>query len=152
MARMIKLGGKIVMQIRLMQPEDYTKAIHLWQGLPGLGLSSADRREAIQIFLRRNPQTCFVAMQADELVGTVLGGSDGRRGYLYHLAVHANHQKQGLGKTLVQTCLDALQAQGIEKCHIFVIGENQEGLNFWQRIGWELRGDILVLSKKIPQA
>jgi ribosomal protein S18 acetylase RimI-like enzyme len=66
--------------------------------------------------------------------------------------VHANHQKQGLGKTLVQTCLDALQAQGIEKCHIFVIGENQEGLNFWQRIGWELRGDILVLSKNIPQA
>ena len=140
------------MQIRLMQPEDYAKAIQLWQGLPGLGLSSADREEAIQAFLTRNPKTCFAALQADELVGTVLGGSDGRRGYLYHLAVRADHQKQGLGKTLVQTCLDALQAQGIEKCHIFVIGENQEGLNFWQRIGWELRGDILVLSKKIPQA
>ena len=140
------------MQIRLMEPEDYTKAIQLWQGLPGLGLSSADHEEAIQAFLTRNPQTCFVAAQAEKIVGTVLGGSDGRRGYLYHLAVHANHQKQGLGKTLVQTCLDALQAQGIEKCHIFVIGENQEGLNFWQRIGWELRGDILVLSKNIPQA
>lgn len=140
------------MQIRLMEPEDYTKAIQLWQGLPGLGLSSADRQEAIQQFLIRNPKTCFIALQADELVGTVLGGSDGRRGYLYHLAVRADHQKQGLGQTLVQTCLDALQAQGIEKCHIFVIADNQEGLNFWQRIGWELRDDILVLSKNIPQA
>jgi ribosomal protein S18 acetylase RimI-like enzyme len=139
------------MQIRLMQPEDYTNAIQLWQGLPGLGLSSADRQEAIQTFLKRNPKTCFVAMQADEVIGTILGGSDGRRGYLYHLAVHSDHQKQGLGKELVQTCLDALQQQGIEKCHIFVIADNQEGLNFWQRIGWELRSDILVLSKNIPQ-
>ena len=139
------------MQIRLMQPEDYTNAIQLWQGLPGLGLSSADRQEAIQTFLNRNPKTCFVAVQADEVIGTILGGSDGRRGYLYHLAVHTDHQKQGLGKELVQTCLDALQQQGIEKCHIFVIADNQEGLNFWQRIGWELRSDILVLSKNIPQ-
>ena len=139
------------MQIRLMQPEDYTNAIQLWQELPGLGLSSADRQEAIQTFLKRNPKTCFVAVQAYKVIGTILGGSDGRRGYLYHLAVHTDHQKQGLGKELVQTCLDALQQQGIEKCHIFVIADNQEGLNFWQRIGWELRSDILVLSKNIFQ-
>ena len=139
------------MQIRLMRPEDYTNAIQLWQELPGLGLSSADRQEAIQTFLKRNPNTCFVAVQAYKVIGTILGGSDGRRGYLYHLAVHTDHQKQGLGKELVQTCLDALQQQGIEKCHIFVIADNQEGLNFWQRIGWELRSDILVLSKNISQ-
>ncbi|MDK2980465.1 MAG: N-acetylglutamate synthase [Chloroflexota bacterium] len=140
------------MQIRLMQPEDYTAAVQLWQSLPGLGLSSADREEAIHTFLTRNPRTCFVAEQDGELLGTVLGGSDGRRGYLYHLAVHGDHQKQGLGRQLVQTCLDALRSEGIEKCHIFVIADNQDGLDFWQRIGWELRGDILVLSKNLPAA
>jgi ribosomal protein S18 acetylase RimI-like enzyme len=136
-------------QIRLMQPEDYTSAIQLWQELPGLGLSSADREEAIQAFLKRNPNTCFAAAQDKIILGTVLGGSDGRRGYLYHLAVHADYQKQGLGSTLVQTCLDALQSQGIEKCHIFVIADNQEGIQFWQKIGWQRRGDILVMSKEI---
>ena len=136
-------------QIRLMQLADYAGAIQLWQGMPGLGLSSADREEAIQAFLLRNPNTCFAAAQDDQIVGTVLGGSDGRRGYLYHLAVRADHQKQGLGKTLVQSCLDALQAQGIEKCHIFVIADNREGLKFWQNAGWILRDDIVIMSKNI---
>jgi ribosomal protein S18 acetylase RimI-like enzyme len=138
-------------QIRLMQAADYAGAIQLWQGLPGLGLSSADREEAIQAFLLRNPNTCFVAAQDDQIVGTVLGGSDGRRGYLYHLAVHADCQKQGIGNALVQACLDALQAQGIEKCHIFVIADNREGLKFWQNAGWNLREDIVIMSKNIKQ-
>jgi len=136
-------------QIRLMQSADYAGALRLWQGLPGLGLSSADREEAIQAFLLRNPNTCFVAAQDDQIVGTVLGGNDGRRGYLYHLAVHADCQKQGIGNALVQACLDALQAQGIEKCHIFVIADNREGLKFWQNAGWILREDIVIMSKNI---
>ncbi len=136
-------------QIRLMQAQDYDQAIQLWQSLPGLGLSGADSPKAIQAFLQHNPQTCLVAEQDNQVIGTVLGGSDGRRGYLYHLAVEAQVQKQGVGKTLVRACLDALQAQGIQKCHIFVYADNQEGQKFWQKTGWVQRNELLVMSKDI---
>jgi len=136
-------------QIRKMTIKDYAAAYALWQNLPGIGLSSADKEDALCAFLAKNPETCLVAEDAGRLVGTVLGGSDGRRGYLYHLAVHPAYQKQGLGKRLAQASLDALRAQGIEKCHIFVLADNQEGLKFWQNTGWELREDILILSRSL---
>lgn len=136
-------------QIRKMLINDYPSAYTLWQNLPGIGLSSADSERSLCAFLVKNPETCFVAESAGILVGTVLGGNDGRRGYLYHLAVHPDYRKQGLGKKLVQASLDALAAQGIEKCHIFVLADNQEGLKFWRKTGWEQREDILILSKSL---
>jgi ribosomal protein S18 acetylase RimI-like enzyme len=136
-------------QIRKMISSDYASAYKLWQAMPGMGLSSADREEALLSFLSKNPHTCFIAEDEGKLIGTILGGSDGRRGYLYHLVVHPDYQKHGLGKKLVQTCLDALHAQGIEKCHIFVLADNAEGLKFWQKVGWKLRDDILILSKSL---
>jgi ribosomal protein S18 acetylase RimI-like enzyme len=136
-------------QIRKMTIKDYAAAYALWQNLPGIGLSSADKEDALCAFLAKNPGTCLIAEDAGRLVGTVLGGSDGRRGYLYHLAVHRDYQKRGLGRALTAVCLNALRAQGIEKCHIFVLADNQEGLKFWQNTGWELREDILILSKSL---
>lgn len=139
-------------QIRKMTISDYACAIDLWQNMPGIGLSSADSESSLRVFLAKNPETCFIAESAGKLVGTILGGSDGRRGYLYHLAVHPDYRLNGLGKELVQASLDALRAQGIEKSHIFVLADNQEGLKFWQKIGWEKRVDILILSKSLGQA
>ena len=136
-------------KIREMQPQDYQPAIQLWQALPGIGLSSADKEESLLAFLEKNPRTCFAAFDEARLIGTILGGSDGRRGYIYHLAVHTNYQKQGVGRQLAQTCLQALKAEGIEKCHIFVIAGNQEGMKFWQKEGWQLRDDILVMSRNL---
>lgn len=136
-------------QIRLMRSDDYQSAYELWNGLPGIGLSSADTKQALLSFMDRNPKTCFVAEDEGNLIGTILGGSDGRRGYIYHLAVDGDHQKHGIGRELVQVCLQALRDQGIEKCHIFVIADNQEGQAFWQKEGWQLRDDILVMSKNL---
>lgn len=136
--------------IREMHCQDYPAAYALWKSLPGMGLSSADERKAIRSFLQKNPQTCFVAEHAGTLIGSILGGSDGRRGYIYHLAVDHRFQKQGVGRQLVQTCLDALKAQGIEKCHLFVISSNQSGRDFWKRLGWQQRDDIIVMSKNMP--
>jgi ribosomal protein S18 acetylase RimI-like enzyme len=135
--------------IRLMRSDDYQPAYELWDGLPGIGLSSADTRTALLSFLDRNPETCFIAEDGGRLVGTILGGSDGRRGYIYHLAVDSSYQKRGIGRELVRVCLQALRDQGIEKCHIFVIADNREGQAFWQKEGWQLRDDILVMSKNL---
>lgn len=145
-------GGKMTIQVRRMIDRDYAAAYSLWKAMPGMGLSSADREEALLSFLHRNPDTCLAADDSGKLIGTILGGSDGRRGYLYHLAVHPDYQKRGLGRRLVDACLAALQAQGIEKCHIFVIADNEEGLKFWQKAGWTLRQDILILSKDIKKS
>jgi len=129
-----------------MQKSDYRGAVSLWRSLPGLGLSGADEETQIHKFLDQNPDTCFVAIVNGKVIGTVLGGNDGRRGYLYHLAVDLKYQKSGIGKILVRRCLDSLRASGLQKCHIFVISDNAEGIKFWEHNGWTLRNDILVMS------
>jgi len=139
----------MAVEIRLMNSGDYSGAIDLWQSLPGLGLSSADEFSAIDLFLNKNLDTCFVAVDGGKIIGTVLGGSDGRRGYLYHLAVHKEYQMIGLGRELSEKCLAALRSKGIKKCHIFVISSNSEGFRFWEKMGWLLRKDIIVMSKDL---
>jgi len=132
-----------------MELTHYEQALFLWKSLPGLGLSAADEKDQIQNFLLKNPLTCFTAIKENKVIGTILGGSDGRRGYIYHLAVETSAQKKGIGKILVNTCLNAFKEIGIQKCHIFVIHDNEEGINFWKNIGWELRNDILIMSNEI---
>ena len=139
----------MAIEIRIMNSSDYSGAIDLWRSLPGLGLSSADEQTAIDLFLNKNPLTCYVALDKSKIIGTVLGGSDGRRGYLYHLAVHKDYQKIGLGRKLSELCLASLKSQGLKKCHIFVINSNSEGLRFWEKMGWLLRKDILVMSRDL---
>lgn len=129
-----------------MTKEDYTEAYALWQRLPGIGLSDADSSCAIGRFLDRNPGLCFVARQDGKMVGTCLAGSDGRRGYLYHLAVDPIVRRQGIGQALVEKTLEALKAEKIQKCHIMVFSNNELGLSFWQATGWKMRGDIAILS------
>lgn len=126
--------------------DDYDEVYALWQSLPGIGLSSADSRENIARYLQVNPGFSFVAYGGGSLVGAVLCGHDSRRGYLHHLAVHPNFQRQGIGKVLVDHCLKALQKAGIHKVHIFVIAGNEDGLLFWQKNGWRKRDDIFVMS------
>ena len=134
---------------RTMHPSDYEQALQLWQSLPGMGLSSADEKENILDFLQKNPSTCFVTLKDGNLIGTILGGSDGRRGYIYHLAVQQCEQNKGLGKKLMELCLNEFRKSDIQKCHIFVISDNAEGIAFWEKVGWQLRDDILVMSIEI---
>ena len=135
--------------IRTMRISDYEQAVQLWQSLPGIGLSNADEKDNICDFLKKNPSSCLVALNDGTLIGTILGGSDGRRGYIHHLAVQLSEQNKGIGKKLVDLCLNEFKKAGIQKCHIFVISDNAEGIAFWEKIGWQLRGDILVMSKEI---
>ena len=128
---------------------DYDEVIALWQSSPGIGLSDVDRQEGIAAYLARNPGLSFVARQDDELAGAVLCGTDGRRGYLHHLAVKPQYRRQGIGETLVEHCLDGLKAQGYQKCHIFVYSGNVEGQVFWERVGWKLRTELVIMSKDI---
>jgi ribosomal protein S18 acetylase RimI-like enzyme len=133
-------------QILQMTITDFDETIQLWKKSPGIALSKADSKPKIAQFIERNPGLGFVARDGDQLVGAVLCGNDGRRGYLYHLAVDKDYQHLGIGKKLTKNVLRALKRQGIEKCHIFVIADNLEGLRFWQKTGWKKRDDIFVMS------
>ncbi|NPV86509.1 MAG: GNAT family N-acetyltransferase [Anaerolineae bacterium] len=133
-----------------MTVSDYEEALALWQSTPGIGLSAADSRDAITRFLERNGELCFVARRGAQLVGTVLCGHDARRGYIYHLAVRQGERRAGVGRALVQKALEALGRQDIQKCHIFVYADNQEGLLFWRSTGWLERPELIIMSKDIP--
>ena len=125
---------------------DYDDTIELWKNSPGVALGQADSKQNIALFIERNPGLDFVARDGNKIVGAVLCGNDGRRGYLYHLAVAKEYRQLGIGKTLTEKVLNALKDQGIQKCHIFVIADNLEGLRFWQKTGWKKRDDIFVMS------
>lgn len=133
-------------QIAPMTMADYDEAMALWLRTEGMGMRPADAREPMARYLERNPGLSFVARDGERLVGTVLCGHDGRRGYLQHLAVDRAYRGQGIGRALVERVLEALRAIQINKCHLFVIKENEAAVAFWQHIGWELREDIYTMS------
>jgi N-acetylglutamate synthase len=129
--------------------DDYDAAIALWRSVEGIGLSEADTRENIAGYLSKNPGMSWVAEEGGTIVGAVLCGTDGRRGFLHHLAVSRSHRRSGLGRRLVDRCLTSLAAAGMRKCHIFVIADNVEGQRFWERIGWEERTTLKVMSHDV---
>jgi ribosomal protein S18 acetylase RimI-like enzyme len=129
--------------------EHYNEVFSLWQQCEGVGLSASDSRINIEKYLNRNPGMSFVAKVARKIVGIVLAGHDGRRGYIYHLAVHSGFRRKGIGRSLVKRCLETLKAEGIIKVHLFTFNENQYGIAFWKSVGWTARSDISVISKFI---
>jgi len=135
------------MIIHPMTIADYDAVLTLWQVCEGVGLSDADARENIARYLARNPGMSFVAEIDSELVGAVLNGHDGRRGYIHHLAVHPHYRRRGIGQELVKHCLVALREAGIQKCHLFVFDGNRNGRAFWQDIGWMERVELVLMSK-----
>src|SRR6516164_621735 len=95
---------------------DFEQVIDLWQNTEGVGMNESDSRPNIESYLKRNPGMSFVARNGEQLVGAVLCGHDGRRGYLHHLAVARSHRGRKIGKQLVEACLSRLAADGILKC------------------------------------
>jgi ribosomal protein S18 acetylase RimI-like enzyme len=128
----------------------YEKVMALWKESDGIGLSGADSKESIRFYLERNPNMSLLAKDTKgALVGAVLCGHDGRRGYIHHLAVRSDCRRQGIGRKLVEEVLSRLQAVGIQKCHLFIINDNVSGIDFWKSLGWTPRTDIGVISKDI---
>lgn len=136
-------------KFRGMTQGDFPQVIELWQACEGIGLSADDTQEGIGSYLAHNPGLSFVAEDDNRVVGAVLVGQDGRRGYLNHLAVKPSHRNTDIGSELVKASLDALRAMGIRKCHIFVFTENLGALTFWKKVGWEERSDLKILSRWI---
>lgn len=128
--------------IREMSIRDYEPVLGLLESIDGVRLRSADSRDGIARYLERNPGCSFVAEEGGEIVGCIMSGHDGRRGYLQHLAVSPSHRRLGLGSELASRCLRKLAAEGISKSHIDVLTSNAAGAEFWRSQGWQKREDI----------
>jgi N-acetylglutamate synthase len=134
-------------QISSMTPCDLDEVLRLWAATAGVGLNESDTPEQLQAFLDRNHSLSLVARNGSRLVGAVLCGHDGRRGYLHHLAVVPEYRGQGIGRRIVEECLAALAALQILKCNIFLYTDNDSGQQFWDRCGWAARADLKVLQR-----
>ena len=140
------------MMIRLMTIDDYDGVYALWSATAGMGLRSLDdTREGIARFLDRNPTTCFVAQQDSGLDGVILSGHDGRRGYIYHLAVAPAQRRQGLGRQLLEAACVALKGEGINKAALVVFKSNLPGNKFWEAEGWTLRDDLNYRNRSLNE-
>jgi len=131
---------------REMRLGDYDDVVRLWRLSAGVKLRGADSREGIGKYLLRNPGMSFVAEDGVGLVGTVMGGHDGKRGYIQHLATRSDRRESGVASRLLSLCLDALAREGILKSHIMVLAGNESGRRFWLNRGWIARDDIEILS------
>lgn len=132
------------MNIRLMKITDYEVVYSLWSNTAGMGMRTLDdSQNGISKFLKRNPATSFVAEIDGEIVGVILCGHDGRRGYIYHTAVNTDYRKRGIGKALVETALLALRNEGINKVALVAFQTNDLGNAFWKALGFIERKDLV---------
>ena len=135
---------------RAMCVADLPDALALWNSTEGMGLTEDETEPMLAKFLARNPGLSAVLREPDgSLLGAVLAGSDGRRGFLYHLAVAPAGRGRGAGRELVEFALAGLRAAGIARALILVYSSNEAGKAFWRKLGWEAREDVRMMQKKL---
>ncbi len=138
------------MIIRAMTAADYDGVYALWMRCKNMGFNDVDdSRAGIEKFLRRNPHTSFVAEENGTVIGVVLGGEDGRRGYIYHMAVDESRRREGIGAQLVNRCLDAMKEAGIAKAALLVFKRNEAGNAFWESQGFAVREDVAYRNREL---
>lgn len=126
-------------RIQPMTIGDYEDVRALWMTIRGFGIRALDdSREDIERFLRRNPTTSVVAECEGRIVGSILCGSDGRQGSLYHVCVAKEYRRQGIGTRMVGYCMQELRKIGINKVALIAFKNNDIGNAFWKKIGWKM--------------
>ena len=126
-----------------MTEDDYDDVRALWMTIRGFGIRALDdSREDIQRFIRRNPTTSVVARMDGRIVGSILCGSDGRQGALYHVCVARDYRRRGIGTHMVGYCMHQLRLMGINKVSLIAFTSNDAGNAFWKQIGWTRKSDV----------
>jgi len=131
-------------------PEDYSAARFLWENAgSGINVRRSDEPEEIQKKLQRDPDLFLVAETDGNLIGTVIGGFDGRRGLIYHLAVEPVFRKLGIGSLLMDEVEQRLKAKGCLKCYLMVTVENENAMRFYEGRNWERMDTIHTYTKTL---
>lgn len=134
------------MIIREMTIEDYDEVYKMWLTTSKRALSKADEKPQMERYLRHNAGMSQVAVINGKIVGTVLAGHDGRRGFIHHMAVLPEYRRRRIGHSLAQRAIEKISAEGIDKTHIFCYQNNETGQSFWRDFGFVRRDDIFIYS------
>lgn len=119
-------------------PEDYEGVVRVWETSgPGIHMSPSDQPSEIRKKLLRDPELFLVAEKDHQIVGTVIGGYDGRRGMMYHLAVDPICRRMGIATALLKELEVRLKKLGCIKCYLLVVPENYDAINFYAQNGWQ---------------
>ncbi len=136
------------MKIREFKIDDYSIVRDLWQAA-GLILRLGDELQDVKLKLQRDPDLFLVAEHDEGIVGSVIGGWDGRRGWIYHLTVKPEHQRKGIGAGLVREVEKRLVAKGAKKVNAQVYKWNQQSSGFFKAIGYEVQPDLMMIGKQL---
>jgi ribosomal protein S18 acetylase RimI-like enzyme len=128
---------------------DYDDAVALWNCVDGVEICEGDSRDEIAEYLQRNPGLSRVAELDGKIVGAALCGHDGRRGWVYHLAVAPAYRRQKVGQALLDSCVAALRRVGLKRAIILVAGDNPGGHQFWLRNGWENIDGAIAMTREL---
>lgn len=137
------------LKIRVMTEDDYDSVARLWSNLSGVGVNPDDSKENISKYLQRNPNTSFVAVKNGKIVGAILAGHDGYRGFIHHTAVSVSHRGMGIGTKLVNAAVDSIRNEGINKVVLVAFKTNTLGNSFWGKQGFAIREDLYYRDLRI---
>jgi ribosomal protein S18 acetylase RimI-like enzyme len=141
----LDLGVHMNYEIRTMEKEDYDEVYKLWTTIHGFAMRSIDdSKEGVERVLDRNPGLSVVAVSEGKIVGAILVGHDGRRACFYHVCVHEDFRKHGIGRAMATEAMLRLKNEGITKIQLVAFTENQVGNSFWQAEQWIKRSDLNV--------
>ena len=134
------------MTVRAFLPADIAAVRALWATCEGLGDGPGDSEAGLTRFLARNPGLSQVALEDGAIVGAVLCGHDGRRGFIYRLGVASTHRRQGIARALIERCLAQLRTEGLERAMLFVLADNAGARGFWESVGGTWREKLVLYS------
>lgn len=133
------------MKIEKFTIDEYEEIVEFWKKA-GINVGSSDTREEIERMLQRNPDLFLIGKLDDKIISVVMGGFDGRRGYVHHLAVDPHYQKQSYGKMIMDELIKRFRKKRAHKVHLFIEKYNREVVSFYQNLGWEIRDDLIMMS------
>jgi ribosomal protein S18 acetylase RimI-like enzyme len=145
----IPMATQAGVTIREFVMRDYDGAIALWKSVEGVEISEGDSRGEIMEYLKRNPGLSRVAEADGKIVAVALCGHDGRRGWIYHLAVASDYRREKIGQRLLEDCVRGLRQAGLKRAIILVAGDNPDGHQFWLRNGWEDISGAIAMTREL---
>lgn len=137
---------KLPIHLQPIHESDYPKLIKLWEAAGCIDIRQTDTPEALATFLHRNPTCNYAAYAGTRLIGALLAGHDGWRGYLYHMAVKPDYRERGIGARLVNAAVSAIKREDIQKVHCLVKRDNLIAQQFWEACSFELREELFDYS------
>ena len=131
-------------------PADYQPVYDLWSSIEkGVHVGRSDTLSEIEKKLSRDPDLFLVAECENKIVGSVIGGYDGRRGLIYHLAVNHAFRGQGIGSQLMDEVEQRLRVKGCLKSYLLVTSDNLEAEQYYKQRGWYFMDNIRLFGKEL---